>query len=137
MSLIPSPNVLRENSGSKMRLDSLVVINSPLISEQYVITHVLANRAEVHASDDTQTRELSRIANSREHQQLGSVEDPRAQNHLLAGGHLPPSASHLVNEGMRAVGPINLLQGPVPNSTPINLGVVVRSVASRSLVAWA
>ena len=56
VSPIPFLNVLRENIGSNIGLDGLVVINLPWISEQQMISHVLANRGEVDASGDTQTR---------------------------------------------------------------------------------
>ena len=121
-----------------MGLGGLVVINSPWISEKYVVGHVLADRGEADASLDTQLFELGWVADSREHQKLWGVENTRAQNDLFAGGHLPPLTLCIVNTRMLAVGLMGLLEGPVPNSTPLNLGVVVlQLVASRSFVAWA
>ena len=76
MNPIPLLDVLRESVGRKIRLNSLIVIDFQWISEQHMITHVLADRGEVDASGNTQTRELSRIANSGEHQKLRDVEDP-------------------------------------------------------------
>ena len=103
-----------------------------------MVGQVLADRGEVDANGDTETRELGWVANSRQHQKLRAVEGPCTQNNLPAGGHLPPLALCPVNERMRGVGLIDLLVGPVPNSTPLNLGVLVPgSVASRSFVAWA
>ena len=68
VSLVPFVSLLWENCGREIGLESLVVINLPWISEHHVISHVLANRGEIDASGDTQTRKLRRIANSREHQ---------------------------------------------------------------------
>ena len=66
-----------------------------------MIRHILADRGEVDTSGDTQFRELNRIADPREHEKLWSVEYPRAQNDLSAGGHLPPLTLRPVNEMTR------------------------------------
>ena len=67
---------------------------------------------------------------------MRGVEDPRAQNDLFISGHLPPATLWFVSERMCAIGLIDLLEGPVPNSTPLNVGVLVpEPVASRIFVA--
>ena len=136
--LIPFLNPPREGVGGGIGLDGFVVINLPSTLELHVVGHVLANRGEVDTDGDAQTRKLGLVANSREHEELWCVEYTRAQNHFLAGGYLPPLTLCPVNEKTREVGLIDSLEGPVPNSTPLNLGVVVPGLpASRSFVAWA
>ena len=138
MSLIPFLDVLCDNVGSEIGVKGFVIIDGlPPVREQYVVSHVLADRGEVDASGDAQPREFGWVANSGEHEELWGIENSRAQNNLFAGGHLPPLTFCHVSERRCAIELIDVLQGSVPNSTPLNLGMVPRSVASRSFVAWA
>ena len=67
MSLIPHLNVLRENVGSEIGVEGLVIINLPRISEIHMVSHVLADRGEIDASGDAQIRKLGWVADSGEH----------------------------------------------------------------------
>ena len=135
-SLVPSLYVLWEDIGGEMGIEGFVVIDLPTISEHHVVGKVLANRGEINASGDTQVRKLGRIPNSREHEELWGVDRPRAQNDLFTSGHPPPLAFCPINERTHEVVHIDSLEGPVPNSTPLKVGIVVlRLVASRSFVA--
>ena len=86
---IPLLNILWECVGSKIRLERLVCIGLPCIYEHRMVGHVLADRREVDASGDAQTRELGWIADSREHEKLWSIEHPRTQDDLFTGCNLP------------------------------------------------
>ena len=86
---IPLLNILWECVGSKIRLERLVCIGLPCIYEHRMVGHVLADRREVDASGDAQTRELGWIADSREHEKLWSIEHPRTQDDLFSGCNLP------------------------------------------------
>jgi len=43
VSLIPFLDPLRENIRGKMGVEGLVAINSPRVSEEHVVSHILAN----------------------------------------------------------------------------------------------
>ena len=135
---IPFLNSPREKVGVEIGVEGFIAADSPPICEPYVVSHVLADRGEIDTGGDAQTRKLNWIADPREHQKLRSIDRPCTQNDLLVGGHLPPLTLCPVSERTGVVKFLDILEGPVPNSTTLKVGVVVpRPVASRSFVAWA